>query len=166
MELGKCIEFIKEKHKNQTRKQGTPYYLHPVEVSNILKEKGFSLEYQIVGLFHDLLEDTDATVEEIRELSNDRVAYAVLLLTKEEEYDMSEYIGRIKENDMAKMVKLADRIHNLSEAHMASLDFQKKYIKETDEWFVDMVLDTVFEGDLNEVLVNLKDNLDIKKLFR
>ena len=73
MELEKAKEYIKEKHKNQKRKQGTPYYLHPLEVSIILKEKGLSETYQIVGLFHDLIEDTETTYEEILELTDEEI---------------------------------------------------------------------------------------------
>ncbi len=73
---------------------------------------------------------------------------------------MKDYIERIKNNDIAKMVKLADRIHNLSEANLASIDFQLKYIKETEEWFIDLAKDTVFENDLNSVLENLKIQLE------
>lgn len=50
MNIEECIEYIKEKHKGQKRKQGTPYYTHPLAVSNMLKEKGFSLEYQITRI--------------------------------------------------------------------------------------------------------------------
>lgn len=155
MDLEKAIEFIKQKHAGQKRKQGTPYYTHPLAVANLLKEKGFSIEYQIAGLFHDLLEDTDATLQEIIELSNEKVAEAVRLVTKTDGYVMSEYIKNIKENEMAKMVKLADRIHNLSESPNASKEFQDKYIKETKEWFIDLAKGTVFEEDLYRVLNNL-----------
>lgn len=155
MDLEKAIEFIKQKHAGQKRKQGTPYYTHPLAVANLLKEKGFSIEYQIAGLFHDLLEDTDATLQEIIELSNEKVAEAVRLVTKTDGYVMSEYIKNIKENEMAKMVKLADRIHNLSESPNASKEFQDKYIKETKEWFIDLAKGTVFEEDLYTVLNNL-----------
>lgn len=161
MEINNCIEYIKEKHKGQKRKQGTPYYMHPVEVCKILKEKGFPKEYQIVGLFHDLLEDTDTTYEEIEKLTNSEIAEAVKLLTKEEGYIMSEYIKRIKENPIARMVKLADRIHNLSETHLASKEFREKYIKETNEWFIDLAKDTVFEQELNRELVKLNKNMTI-----
>ena len=65
MNLSGCIEYMKQKHEGQLRKQGTPYFMHPLEVSNILKTKGFDENYQIAGLFHDLLEDTDTTYEEI-----------------------------------------------------------------------------------------------------
>ena len=65
MILEKAIEFMKQKHGNQKRKQGTPYYTHPLAVAELLKQKGFSEEYQLAGLFHDLIEDTDATRDEI-----------------------------------------------------------------------------------------------------
>ncbi len=155
MDFEKAIEFIKQKHSGQKRKQGTPYYTHPVAVAELLKEKGFSLEYQIAGLFHDLLEDTDATIEEIINLSNKDVAEAVKLVTKIEGYIMKDYIENIKMNDMAKMVKLADRIHNLSESSSGSYEFQEKYIKETKDWFIDLAKGTVFEEELNAELNNL-----------
>ena len=155
MNLEKAIEFMKQKHEGQKRKHGTPYHTHPLAVAKMLKEKGFPIEYQIAGLFHDLLEDTNATIEEIIELSNKDVAEAVKLVTKTDGYLMKEYIENIKQNDMAKMVKLADRIHNLSESPDASRDFQTKYIKETKEWFIDLAKGTVFEEDLNKELNNL-----------
>ena len=160
MNLNKLEEFMKLKHGNQKRKQGTPYYLHPLAVAKMLKEKGFSEDYQIAGLFHDLIEDTDATCEEIKNISNENIVEAVKLLTKTKGYVMSEYIGNIEKNDIAKMVKLADRIHNLSEAIFASKEFQKKYIKETKEWFINLAKNTVFENDLKEVLNKVKMNLE------
>lgn len=155
MNLEKAIEFMKQKHGNQKRKQGTPYYTHPLAVAELLKSKGFSEEYQLAGLFHDLIEDTNSTYEEIIALSNENVAEAVRLVTKTDGYVMTEYIGNIKENDMARMVKIADRIHNLSEAPSANRKFQERYIKETKKWFVDLAKGTVFEDDLNSALENL-----------
>ncbi len=157
MEIEEYVEFIRKKHNNQNRIQGTPYYLHPVEVSKILKQKGFSKDYQIAGLFHDLLEDTDTTYEEILKISNLEIAEAVRLVTKEKGYIMAEYIERIMKNDMARMVKLADRIHNLKETNLTPKEFQEKYIKETEKWFIDLAKDTVFEKDLNSELNKLKE---------
>lgn len=155
MDREEMIEYIQEKHKGQKRKQGTPYYLHPIAVSNLLKEKGFPMDYQIVGLFHDLLEDTDTTYNEILKLSNKTIADAVKLLTKEDGYIMKEYIERIQNNEIAKMVKLADRLHNISETHLASEEFKQKYIKETVEWYLPLAKDTVFEEDLKQELKKL-----------
>ena len=158
MDLNYYIEFIKEKHKGQTRKHGAPYHTHPIAVAELLSKKWFSDEYIIVGLFHDLFEDTSTTYSEILKLTNSIIADAVKLLTKEKGYVMEEYIKGIKQNPIAKMVKLADRIHNLSEAHLASIEFQEKYIKETKDWYIDLAKGTVFEDDLNEVLKKLEDN--------
>lgn len=159
MEKKDYIEFIKQKHKGQKRIQGTLYYLHPVAVSDILENKGFSINYQIAGLMHDLLEDTDTTYDEILKISNIEIAEAVRLVTKEKGYNMFEYMDRIKKNEMAKMVKLADRIHNLSEVHLASARFQDKYIRETEQWFIDLARETVFEQDLKDILQRFKTGI-------
>lgn len=151
-------KYIEKKHYGQTRKQGTPYYLHPIAVCEILKEKGFPIEYQIAGLFHDLLEDTDATLSEIRDISNDEIAEAVRLVTKEKGYNMDDYISRISASQMAKAVKLADRLHNLSETHLASESFKEKYINETERWYVGLSKGTVFEDLINKELNKLKSD--------
>ena len=156
MKIEDAIEFMKMKHKDQRRKQGTPYYLHPLTVSKILKEKGYGEEFQFVALFHDLLEDTNTTYNEIKLLTNQNIAEAVRLLTKEKNYNMEEYMGNIKNNELAKIVKVADRIQNLSEAHLASPEFREKYINETEMWFIDLAKNTNLENDLKDILEKLK----------
>lgn len=157
MEIKDAIEFMKEKHKGQMRDQGTPYYTHPLEVSNILKSKGFSKKHQIVGLFHDLLEDTNTTFEEIEKLTDNETAIAVKLLTKENGYIMKEYIKRISENEIAKNVKLADRLHNLRDSLYNTKEFRKKYIKETEEWYTNLAKDTIFEKELKTIIDKIKE---------
>lgn len=159
MELKDYIEFMKYKHKDQKRIQGTPYYTHPLAVSKILKDKNFSIDYQIAALFHDLLEDTDTTYDEIKKITNTDIAEAVRLVTKESGYTIEDYIDRISKNKMAKMVKLADRIHNLSEAHFTSKEFQKKYIEETEKWYIKLSEGTDFEEDIKNELNKLKVNI-------
>jgi (p)ppGpp synthase/HD superfamily hydrolase len=58
---------------------------------------------------------------------------------------------------MAKMVKLADRLHNLSETHLTSKSFQKKYIEETEKYYLKLAKDTIFEDKIREELLNLKN---------
>ena len=107
MDINECVAYIKEKHKGQKRKQGTPYYEHPFAVAEILKEKDFGDDYYVTGLFHDLLEDTNATEDEILKLSNKEVLTAVKLLTKQKNYNIDDYINGINNHSIAKMVKLA-----------------------------------------------------------
>lgn len=157
MEIIEYIEYVKEKHKGQVRKQGTPYYWHPVAVSRILYDKGIrDKNILTAALFHDLIEDTSVTYEEIKEISNESIAKMVKILSKEKGCEMSEYIQKIKENNSTKLIKLADRLHNLSETKLCSEEFQKKYIKETEDWYVDLAKDTIFEEDINKELNKLK----------
>ena len=133
----KALEYATLKHLHQYRIGGDPYITHPVAVANYLKENGYNEDYQIAGLFHDLLEDTDASPSEILELSSQEVLEAVLILTKEKGYVMSEYIDKIKNNPIAKAVKTYDRLHNLKCACVADIKFKKKYILESTDWYLD-----------------------------
>ena len=137
----KALDFAKQKHKGQYRKGGQEYIVHPLSVSQIVKNQGYGIDYQIVALFHDLLEDTDATISEIEQLSNKEVANAVQILTKYDGYNMAEYVAKIKNNDMAFVVKAADRLHNLQSAVDANESFRRKYILETIDWYWDFSLD-------------------------
>ena len=165
MNIDFYVEYMKEKHAGQTRKQGTPYYLHPLGVSNILKEKGFSVKYQIVGLLHDVIEDTKGTEEkgrvrqEIHTILPEDMANSVDVLTKPDGYIMEEYIGGVKVDDIAHSVKLADQMHNLSELHFCDRKFQEKQIREAEKWYVNLAKNTVFEEDINNILCGLKSNL-------
>lgn len=159
MDKDLLINFVKEKHKNQKRKHGTPYYEHPIAVANILKEKGFDDNYYTIALFHDLLEDTNTTEEEILNLSDKEVLETVKLLTKQKNYDNDLYIKNISNNECAKMVKLADRLHNLKEAVYTDTKFKNKYIEETKKYYLSMSKNTVFENDIKNALKKLIDSL-------
>ena len=133
----KALAFAAKKHEGQYRVGGLPYITHPVAVANDLRAHGYGIDYQITGLFHDLLEDTDATVSEITALGGDAVADAVQLLTKKDGYIMAEYIAGIRSNPMAMAVKAADRLHNLQSAFVTTQSFRRRYILETLDWYMD-----------------------------
>lgn len=157
--LLEAVYFISEKHKSQKRMGGAPYVNHPIAVARILKRKNFPLPYILAGLFHDLLEDTDATEDEILSLSNEEVLKAVKLCTKENGYCEDEYFRRIKQNDMVRMVKLADRLYNLKSAMVASKKFRKRYIENTKKFYLDMAEGTIFEVDIVQALKELEKTL-------
>ena len=133
----RAYEYAAKKHAGQYRIGGKPYMTHPEAVAAALRAQGYDVDYQITGLFHDLLEDTDASETEIEALGGREVLEAVRLLTKRPGYVMADYIAGIKKNPMARAVKAADRLHNLKSASVCSEKFKRKYIKESTEWYLD-----------------------------
>lgn len=132
-----AIRFAKEKHKGQFRIGGDEYITHPIAVAEIVRRNGYGIDVQITALFHDLLEDTDATEGEIISYGNEEILKAVKLLTKQKGYDMAEYVAGIRQNETAFAVKAADRLHNLKCAIVADTEFKRKYIFETVDWYLD-----------------------------
>lgn len=150
----KALDFATEKHKGQKRIGGDDYITHPVAVSEIVKNLGYGEDYQITALFHDLLEDTSATEKEILSYGNDEILTAVKLLTKQKGYDMQEYIDAIKNNKIAFIVKGADRLHNLECALVTGVEFKRKYILETVDWYLD------FSPEIKKAVKRLAESLD------
>ena len=149
-----ALWFAKAKHEGQKRIGGEDYITHPVAVCEIVRSQGFDESYQITALFHDLLEDTDATEEEILKYGGPQVLESVKLLTKKNGYDMSKYISGIKQNPMAFAVKAADRLHNLQCAIVAKEEFKRKYIIETLDWYMD------FSFEIQKAVKRLAESLD------
>ena len=94
-------------------------------------------DYQITALFHDLLEDTDATEDDVLRYGSPEILTAVKLLTKHKGCVMADYVAAIKRNEIAFVVKGADRLHNLQSALVTSVEFKRKYVLETVDWYLD-----------------------------
>jgi (p)ppGpp synthase/HD superfamily hydrolase len=136
-DVAAALAFATEKHKGQFRIGGAPYITHPVAVAELVAQQGGGPEYRVAALFHDLLEDTDATPAQIEQLGGPRVRRAVELLTKQPGYRMEEYVRGIRADPIAFAVKAADRLHNLRCAVAADENFRRKYILETVDWYLD-----------------------------
>ena len=148
-----ALEFAKAKHKGQKRIGGDDYITHPIAVCEIVKSQGLDKNYQIAALFHDLLEDTDATEEEILKYGSPEILESVKLLTKEKGYNMAEYVSSIQQNSIAFAVKAADRLHNLQCAIITDEEFKRKYILETVDWYMD------FSEDIRKSVKRLAESL-------
>jgi len=129
--LEKAFEFSKYHHRNQFRQSGELYILHPIEVAKILTRIKIDNLSILVALLHDVVEDTQATLEEVRLEFGDVVAELVDGLTKIRKIKFRSNHERMAENfrkmilAMAKdlrviLIKLADRLHN-----MRTLDYLK-----------------------------------------
>lgn len=97
-------------HEKQVDKAGVPYINHPMTVASFCD----SIDTKIVGWLHDVVEDTPVTFECLLRLGFDEYLIdALRCVTKEDNYDEKEYYTRIKNNEIARKVKLADLTHNL-----------------------------------------------------
>lgn len=149
-----ALRFAREKHKGQYRIGGEEYITHPVAVAEIVRQNGYGIDYRIAALFHDLLEDTDATESEILAYGNEEILKAVKLLTKKKGYDMAEYVAGIRNNKIAFAVKAADRLHNLRCALVTDTEFKRKYIYETVDWYLD------FSPEIPKAVKALAESMD------
>ena len=109
-----AIILATKRHSGQTRKDGSQYILHPLAVARMVTKAGYPEEYAIAAVLHDILEDTDTNEDEIAVFGID-VLEAVKLVTRPNGMDEGEYVSRILENEMASVVKNADKIHNLED---------------------------------------------------
>ena len=119
----KAIRFAFQAHEGQLDRSGLPYILHPLH----LAEQMTSEDACVTALLHDVLEDTDVTVEDLRkEGFSETQIEAVELLSRSEDEDYFDYVRRIRSNALAKEVKLADLAHNRDRTRL-------EYISEKDE---------------------------------
>ncbi len=106
-------------HKNQTDKSGMPYVFHPFH----LAEQMSSEITVITALLHDVVEDTDYTIDDLREMDfGEEVIEALALLTHDDSEPYMDYVARIKENPVARAVKLADLEHNSDMSRLSVVD--------------------------------------------
>ncbi|MBE8952235.1 MAG: GTP pyrophosphokinase [Quinella sp. 1Q7] len=98
-------------HRGQVDKSGVAYINHPLTVA---ANVGENISAVIVALLHDVAEDTSLTVDDLRQKIplTDAEVRALELLTHDEKISYAEYIARIKADDLARAVKLADLRHN------------------------------------------------------
>lgn len=152
----KVIRYAETKHAGQKRKNGDDYITHPKRVAEMLKNSGYDIDTVIAGLFHDLLEDTDATENEILELAGPSVLEAVRLVTKTKRKSSKDYIADILKNPIAKAVKNADRIDNLTDARSSTDDsFMQRYLQNTKEYYVGK-----FSKELDEAYERLRETVE------
>jgi (p)ppGpp synthase/HD superfamily hydrolase len=114
----KARDFATEAHRGQFRRNGiTPYILHPAHVVSRLAAEGESENVIAAAWLHDVLEDTQTTEIFLRSAGfPDRVIKAVVALSKRKGEDYDEYLSRVMLDAIARKVKIADILHNITDS--------------------------------------------------
>jgi len=142
--IRQAIEFGEAAHAGQFRKSGEPYISHPIAVARILTPLHLDVQAIIAALLHDVIEDTDITMEQIAELFGKPVAQLVDGLSKLDKLEFATREDAQAENfrkmlmAMARdvrviLIKLADRLHNMRTLGSMSREASERIARETME---------------------------------
>ena len=128
----KALIIMFQAHKGQKDKAGKTYIFHPLKVSFGVKTK----DAKIIALLHDVLEDSNYTIEDLDFLT-EKQKYSLNLLTHKKDESYFDYIEKIRDDDIAKEVKLSDlkhnsnlkRLKNITEKDLERVEKYKKAIE-------------------------------------
>ena len=104
-----ALKLCFEAHKDQIDKSGMPYVFHPFHLAEQMKDE----KTTVVALLHDVVEDTEYTLDDLKNMGfSEDILSAIALMTHDDSVPYMEYVAQIKADPIAKAVKLADLRHN------------------------------------------------------
>jgi guanosine-3',5'-bis(diphosphate) 3'-pyrophosphohydrolase len=127
----KALTFAGKNHGMKLRKDNeTPYIVHPLRITSILRAVGLSEfkeeDLMIAALFHDLVEDTETNLEEIKSQFSEKIASIVKELTKPKNGNKEKWLKSFDTvSKEAKIIKMADRIDNLMDMNIDIWSIEK-----------------------------------------
>jgi len=162
--VARAYQFGADAHEGQTRKTGEPYITHPVAVAQQLGRMHLDVEAIVAALLHDVVEDTDATLEDLTERFGAEVAALVDGVSK---LDQIQFRSRAEaqaesfrkmmlamiEDIRVILVKLADRLHNMQTMSAMPTDKQRRIARET----LDIYAPIANRLGINRMKVDLED---------
>jgi (p)ppGpp synthase/HD superfamily hydrolase len=148
MDLNEVRHFARQAHEGQSRKfQDEPYWVHPKRVGDQILEELKDKQLAATGYLHDTIEDTDATFDELEELTSTAIASWVDILSHDSPEDKVRAIDNsIGDVTPARIVKLYDRLDNVRDLEHVNDDFAESYAEETVR-----LLDRFAERELTEI---------------
>ena len=140
--INKAIYFARKYHGDQKRKSGELYYTHPLEVAYIISDYNLKTDVIVASILHDIVEDTEVTVEMIHGSFGQRIAEMVDRLTRDRPDGTKLSVEDILNNSYQEkdrevlLIKLFDRLHNIQTLGAISPEKVKKITKETLNFFI------------------------------
>ncbi len=127
----KALRIAFDVHKEQVDKTGMPYIFHPFHLAEQMDDE----EGVCVALLHDVVEDGDVSIDELRSYGfTERVLGAIKLLTHDPDVPYMDYVAEVKKDTLAKKVKLADLTHNSDLTRMADTDIDDRALQRNEKY--------------------------------
>jgi len=186
----RAFEMAEKMHAGQFRKDGQPYVIHVVSVAYILEQLNYDSDTICAALLHDVVEDCGATIDELRDAFGDVVADVVDAVSAIEakdyvfDDDLFEDEENIKasldnktfekllsmgvKNRIAFIIKLADRLHNLSTIETFPYAKQLEKVKETERWILPLaklIKSSYFYYNLRNLIYIIKNKARLDNYF-
>jgi (p)ppGpp synthase/HD superfamily hydrolase len=169
--INKAIYWARKYHADQKRKSGELYYSHPLEVAYIISDYNLKTDVIVASILHDIVEDTEVTVEMIHGSFGQRIAEMVDRLTRDRPDGTKLSVEDILNNSYQEkerevlLIKLFDRLHNMQTLGCILPEKAKKVTEETLNFFI---ITAMYMGykDLEKVIYELCcNNLSIDSSF-
>ena len=151
--INKAIYWAKKYHGEQKRKSGEPYYSHPLEVAYMISEYKLKTDVIVGSILHDIIEDTEVTAGMIVDNFSWRIAEMVDRLTRDRpdgtKLSVEEVLNNAyqKQDEEVLLIKLFDRLHNLTTLDAMTDEKKKKIALETLSSFLAIALSFDEQGD-------------------
>ena len=125
-----AMQIAYQAHAGQKDKSGVPYIYHPIHLAEQMEDE----DTTCVALLHDSVEDSHITIGELEQIFPRQITEAIALMTHHKSVDYLDYVRNLKDNPIARTVKLADLAHNLDESRLrgcAGIDEEAKLLRRT-----------------------------------
>jgi guanosine-3',5'-bis(diphosphate) 3'-pyrophosphohydrolase len=161
--INKAIYWAKKYHGEQKRKSGEAYYTHPLEVAYMISDYKLKTDVIVASILHDIIEDTEVTAGMILDNFGWRITEMVDMLTRDRpdgsKLSVEEVLNNAyqKQDEEVLLIKLIDRLHNLTTLDAMPDEKKKKIALETLSSFVllSVSLNTNQEYNLNSLIYNI-----------
>ena len=126
-----ALKLCFETHKEQVDKTNMPYVFHPFHLAEQMDDEIST----ICALLHDVVEDSETTLDDLREMGfTNEVIEVITLLTHKEDVPYMDYVREIKKNPVATKVKIADLTHNSDLSRMDAREIDERAIKRNEKY--------------------------------